>query len=365
MKAAQDNPFHPQFGKRPDKFIGRDGIIHDFVNSLNDRNDPLRTLIIMGIRGSGKTALLSGVKQKIDRKSHIIVDVTAGTDLLRSILDQLQLSKDDKNIKITGGSVSALGFSVGFETAKDDQTHGFRYYLTQLVSDFNKKGLGVVFLIDEVHGDDEEMREFVTSYQHLVRDEADVALLMAGLPQSVNSVLNSKVLTFLRRAERVTLPNINLLLVRNMYANTFREGGFGFDEDTLKTAADSTFGFPYLIQLVGFWLWKTGNTALSSKDVENALVNSKAALFDNVYEIMFREISEKDREFLLGMQTDAGETQFGELIKRLDVTSGYASKYRQRLIQSGLIESTVHGRIAYAPPYFREFLELQKAVWNV
>jgi hypothetical protein len=364
MKAVQDNPFHPQFGKRPDKFIGRDEIIHDFVNSLEDRNNPMRTLMIMGIRGSGKTALLSGVKQAIDKKRHVIVDVTAGTDLLRSILDQLQLSGNNKKVKITGGSVGAMGFSLGLEAANDEQSHGFRYYLTLLVNDFNKKGFGVVFLVDEVQGDDKEMREFVTSYQHLVRDEADVALLMAGLPHSINSVLNGKVLTFLRRAHRITLPNVNLLLVRNMYANTFEEGGFEFDEDILQTAADATLGFPYLIQLIGFWLWKTDAITLSRRDVENALVNSKAALFDNVYDIMLREISEKDREFLLEMQTDAEDTKFGELTKRMDITPGYASKYRQRLIQGGLIEPTVHGHIAYAPPYFGEFLALQTAIWN-
>jgi hypothetical protein len=233
-----------------------------------------------------------------------------------------------------------------------------------MVDDFNRKGFGVVFLIDEVHGDDKDIREFVTSYQHLVRDEADVALLMAGLPHSVNSVLNSKVLTFLRRAHKIALPNINLLLVRNMYANTFEEGGFRFDKDILQRAADATMGFPYLIQLMGFWLWRAGTAVLTHKDVENALVNSKAALFDDVYEIMLREISEKDREFLLGMQTDLTDTRFGELIKRMDVTPGYASKYRQRLIQVGLIEPTVHGSITYAPPYFGEFLALQTTVWG-
>jgi DNA-binding MarR family transcriptional regulator len=59
------------------------------------------------------------------------------------------------------------------------------------------------------------------------------------------------------------------------------------------------------------------------------------------------------------MQADPNDTQFGELAKRMNITPGYASKYRQRLIQNGLIIPTVHGRITYAPPYFREFLSMK------
>jgi hypothetical protein len=359
MNGTPNNPFHPQFGKRPDKFIGRDHIIFDFVNSLDDMNDPLRTQVITGIRGSGKTALLSGVKQAIDKKRHVVVDVTAGTELLQSILDQLQLLSGGEKKKLTGGSIGALGFNLGFQSSSQGTQHGFRYYLSLLIESLNKKDIGVVFLIDEVRGDDAEMREFATSYQHLIRDEADVALLMAGLPHSVNSVLNSKVLTFLHRAHKLTLPNINLLLVRNMYENTFEDGGFSSSDGILQAAADATEGFPYLIQLMGYWLWKSNTQVITSKDVANALVNAKAALFDNVYELMFREISDVDRTFLFEMQADSNDTQFGELAKRMKITSGYASKYRQRLIQNGLIIPTAHGRITYAPPYFREFLSMK------
>jgi hypothetical protein len=210
-----------------------------------------------------------------------------------------------------------------------------------------------------VRGDDEAMREFVTVYQHLVRDETDVALLMVGLPYAINAVLNNKVLTFLHRAHKISLPNINLLIVRDMYANTFTEGNFKVAEDVIQTAADATVGFPYLIQLIGFWLWKSDTAALSSRDVKSAIINSKAALFDNVYALMLREISDKDREFLFAMQKDSSETKFRELMKHMNVTSGYASKYRQRLIQGGLIKPTVYGHIAYAPPYFGEYLDLQ------
>jgi DNA-binding Lrp family transcriptional regulator len=71
---------------------------------------------------------------------------------------------------------------------------------------------------------------------------------------------------------------------------------------------------------------------------------------------MLREISEKDREFLFAMRNDAYTTRFGDILARLGVTSGYASKYRQRLLESGLLIESGHGQLAYAPPYLREYL---------
>lgn len=372
MKTKPANPFHPQFGKRPDKFIGRDHIIRDFVASLSDRNDPWRTTVVTGIRGSGKTSLLSGVKETIDASnrttasddigagSYVVVDVTADNELNQSILDQLQAVAKTPRRALSGISVGALGFSLGLDAPLKDSPHGFRYHLTRAVDEFAKRGLGIVFLIDEVHNDTGDTRTFATSYQHLVREDADVALLMAGLPRSVSGVLNDKVLTFLHRAHKVNLTNVNSELVRHLYARTFREDGFSVEDATLEMAAGATFGFPYLIQLIGYYLWKDSDGVLASADVETALLNSKIELFQNVYELMLRESSPKDQEFLFAMIDDEGQTSFSDLMTRLGVSSGYASKYRQRLIESGFVAPAARGTISFTPPYIREFLKSQR-----
>ncbi|MDR0350173.1 MAG: ATP-binding protein [Coriobacteriales bacterium] len=354
------NPFHPQFGKRPDKFVGRDNIIRDFVASLSDENDPWRTTVVTGIRGSGKTSLLSGVKEAIAPGSHAVVDVTAGSELNQSILDQLQTVAGTPERALAGINVGALGFSVGLDVPLKDSPHGFRHHLTQAVKDFAGRGQGVVFLIDEMHNDTGDAREFAITYQHLVREGADVALLMAGLPHSVSAVLNDKVLTFLHRAHKVNLTNVSVALVSHLYARAFKDGGFAADEAALRTAAGATFGFPYLIQLVGYYLWKNSDGPLSFADVDAALLNSKIELFQNVYELMLREISPKDQEFLFAMLDDREQTAFGDLTARLGVSSGYASRYRQRLIESGFVAPVAHGVISLTPPYIREFLESQR-----
>jgi len=87
MDKRETNPFNPQFGKRPRQFIGRELIIYDFIQSLDDSNDPNRTTIITGIRGSGKTAILSDIHMSLDPKAYAIIDVTAQDGMLLEILD--------------------------------------------------------------------------------------------------------------------------------------------------------------------------------------------------------------------------------------------------------------------------------------
>jgi hypothetical protein len=152
------------------------------------------------------------------------------------------------------------------------------------------------------------------------------------------------------------LGNVSTLQVRQIYETTFRDAGFKDDAQALQMAADATFGFPYLIQLMGYYLWKDANGVLNHRAVEDALVNSRVELYQNVYELMLRETSAKDQEFLEAMLVDKRGTRFGELAARVEVSTGYASKYRERLIESGFVVRVAHGILDFAPPYMREFL---------
>jgi hypothetical protein len=358
MKTVENNPFHPQFGRRPDRFIGRDYLIRDFLSSLDEPNNPQRVTIVSGIRGSGKTALLSGIREALPKEQFAVADVTAGASLLQSILDQLRLELGGRKRGLDGMNIGAFGFTLGVSTSKTSDQHGFRYYLTLLIDALSKEGRGVVFIIDELHNDESEMREFVTTYQHLVRERANVALLMAGLPQAVNSVLNDKVLTFLHRSYRVFLDNVDLLLVENLYESVFREVNRSIDKIVPLVAADASWGFPYLIQLIGYYLWKSEDEVITPDSVSQALVNSKAELFQNVYALIVRELSSVDRKFLTAMiDNGSDEVAMSDVISCMGVTSGYASRYRQRLLEAGVIRATAHGYVALAPPYLKEYLQ--------
>jgi len=119
----------------------------------------------------------------------------------------------------------------------------------------------------------------------------------------------------------------------------------------------NTEGYPYLMQLVGYYLWKTGGPEIGRREVESAVKFSKADLFRNIHELVFRELSEKDREFVRVMgEIGSGQVPFGEIRQRMGVSAGYASKYRERLINAGVIHAASFGKLAFSPPYMTEYL---------
>jgi Cdc6-like AAA superfamily ATPase len=85
MKHEQ-NPFNPQFGRRPLQFVGRDMVINDFVCNIENVNSPHRTTIITGIRGSGKTAILSDVQMELSTRDYTVVSVTSSDGMLQNIV---------------------------------------------------------------------------------------------------------------------------------------------------------------------------------------------------------------------------------------------------------------------------------------
>ena len=54
-----NNVFHPSFGSRPERFVGREDVISRFLKGLErEPGHRDRATLILGQRGMGKTALL-------------------------------------------------------------------------------------------------------------------------------------------------------------------------------------------------------------------------------------------------------------------------------------------------------------------
>ena len=72
----------------------------------------------------------------------------------------------------------------------------------------------------------------------------------------------------------------------------------------------------------------------------------------------YRELSEQDVQFLEAMLPDCGGVSFiSDVAERMGVSSNYASKYRARLIEQGVIGERGRGRIGYDMPFFREYVD--------
>lgn len=357
------NVFQPTFGNRPTQYIGRDSVIEQYVEGLKEpigsRN---RCTLFLGQRGMGKTALLLELSDRAQKAGYVVARVTAHEGMPQAIIEQFQLNgsqffKDDKRT-LTGVTAGALGFTLGltFSEAAERQ-YGFRAKMSLLCDKLAEKGKGALILIDEVRTSP-AMREVAAAYQELVGDRKNIAIGMAGLPHAVSSVLNDSVLTFLNRAVKVELGLISTNLIRAYYDRAFRQLDLTISEENLDWAARATGGFPYLMQLIGYYIVQYTPTGgeVSAQIMERAVEAAMKDLDDNVFKPIIAPLSDNDREFLCAMARCGEIATTARLQAELGENGPAIQPYRKRLLEAGVIESPRRGELVFAVPYLAEYL---------
>ena len=72
------NPFHASFGVSPPLLVGRDELLKDFVEALEDGPGSAgRATLYTGARGAGKTVMLNAVEDRVREHGWLIVSETA------------------------------------------------------------------------------------------------------------------------------------------------------------------------------------------------------------------------------------------------------------------------------------------------
>jgi nucleoside-triphosphatase THEP1 len=355
------NPFTPSFGSVPLLMAGRHRLIDDILEGLdNGPGDPNRATIFIGARGSGKTALLAKIAEEAEQKGWIKANVTAIDGMLEDIIERAEESASEFLEKKSGSritSVGALGVSLTREVVEKPRGN-WRTQMNHLLESLAEKDIGLLITVDEVSIEFDEMRILAAVFQHFVRERRKVALLMAGLPHNVSAMLQDKTISFLRRASQHHLGSIGLHDVKETIKNTIELSGRSIGNPALDMATDATGGFAFLIQLVGYHIWRQqpGNEEISLDDAKNGIEYARVEMKKRVFETTIQEISDTDRSFLLAMSVDDGESQLSDIAARMSVTTNFANQYRSRLIERGIIGAKGRGKLDFAIPMLRDHL---------
>ena len=75
-----------------------------------------------------------------------------------------------------------------------------------------------------------------------------------------------------------------------------------------------------------------------------------------MYRSTLRDLSAKDIDFLQAMLEDEGGSRMADVARRMGVSSSYASQYRLRLIDQGVIGERGRGRVWFDIPGFDSYL---------
>ena len=218
---------------------------------------------------------------------------------------------------------------------------------------------GILLTVDEVHNAArDDLRDLAATHQHLVTEKRNVALIFAGLPSAISDLLNDDVLTFLRRATPFPLLDVPLPAVRQDFFEAIDGAGRSITDAALDEMTVATGGYPFMIQLVGYHVWRNATSDVIDIDAVNVGVPAaRKRLGSTVHATALADLSAIDRTYLVAMSRDSGPSETAEIARRLEVGRNYSSVYRQRLIAAGVIKAVDYGRVDFALPYLREYLQ--------
>ena len=213
---ADDNPFTLTFGKHPNEYISRYESIDTIIQTFNSRNPMSQAFLLEGVRGSGKTVLMTIVEQELAKLGDwIVVDLNSTRKLLEAMAARLESEcRNAADMLKSGFNLSVAGFGVGInggEKKLDDVA-----VIEEILSSAKKKGKKVLVTIDEVMPG-QDMRHFASQFQIFLRKDYPVFLLMTGLYENICAVQNDPALTFLLRTPKITLEPLSLFQIARQY----------------------------------------------------------------------------------------------------------------------------------------------------
>jgi type II secretory pathway predicted ATPase ExeA len=343
--------------------VGREALVDEFAESIGSGpGAPGRLTIFTGPRGVGKTVMLNAVAERAQTEYQwLSIHETATPGLLERIAIQAASILEERSPsarKITGVTLAGIG---GVSLSEGPVPHelGVRHALAQLAAQLEEHGTGLLVTIDEIHaGRADELKQLAAVVQHLVREEREIALALAGLPQGVSALLAAEsVATFLRRAERHSLGALAIGDVMAALRKTIEEAGRTISEDSLGAAAQATGGYPFMVQLVGYQVWRQASGAVITREaVDAGVVAARRRLEVLVHETALKDLSPVDQEFLRAMARDPIPSRTADIAARLGQSASYVAVYRARLLKAGLIKEAGRGAVDFALPFLREYL---------
>lgn len=348
------NPFKPTAGMNPPELIGRDIILGDFAEAIeNGPGAPDRLMRISGVRGVGKTVLLNALGDLARERGFQVINVAAHAGFCERILDALK-----RQAEMTSPTIapSILGVSLGsVEIAKSATQLG------EAMFNASRHG-GLLITLDEIQDAPvDEMRELGNEIQLLIRQGANVAFAFAGLPASIDGVVIDETLTFLQRAKHVELARLSDFEVGESIEDTMRRAGKGIDSQTSELLTHAAAGYPFMIQLVGYYAWQVASRRdseiVTDEDAQKGITAARESFDSMVIAPALRRVSGKQLQYLEAMaKCGEGPVATGAVAAQMGEPATAVSSYRKRLIDAALIESPAYGTVDFSVPYMREYL---------
>ncbi|MBO6205846.1 MAG: ATP-binding protein [Lachnospiraceae bacterium] len=341
---SKNNPYSLIFGKEPKQLISRSMVMAEVVEVFCEEEPSQQVFMITGVRGSGKTVLMTEISKEMAKKDEwIVVELNPESDLLEGLAAKLSgensLAALFRNAKI---NLSFLGLGIGIDGVAP--IRDVESALVKMLESIKKQKKRVLITIDEAVNT-KEMRTFASAFQIMLRKDLPVFLLMTGLYENIDVLQNEKHLTFLYRASKLELRSLNVRTIAENYKKNFR-----IDDGTALKMAKTTQGYSFAFQVLGYFTWENNGK------MEKAIPQFRQHLEDYVYEKIWADMSANDRKLAYGI-AKSKNGRVSEVREILGMETNEFNPYRKRLIRRGIVNGEERGYVRFTLPMFADFVK--------
>jgi hypothetical protein len=380
----RDNPYVPGAGTPPPELAGRHDVLQKAEIALTriHRRKPSKSLIVVGLRGVGKTVLLVRFEQLAESLGYraSLVEAHEGKTLpellippLRKLLLSLSLvaAAGDKGKKALRALRSFMGsvkltwndMELGIDPLigvadSGDIEQDLTDLFVSVAEAAAEKNTAIAICIDELqYLKEKEFSALIMALHKINQLNLPLVVVGAGLPQILGLAGESK-----SYAERLfDYPPVGPLSFEDAKAALTRPAaglGVYYTDEALIKIVTLTKGYPYFLQQWGYEVWNVAkNSPITLEDVTEAGVNAIRSLDESFFKVRFDRCTPAEKRYMRALaELGDGAQRSGDIAEMLGVKVTTVAPTRSKLILKGMIYSPQHGETKFTVPLFDEYM---------
>lgn len=388
------NPFSPGAGNPPPELAGRDELLRQarIMLGRTRKGRYEQSLMLVGLRGVGKTVLLNCVRELAEAEGYgtVMIEATESRSLpellipgLRGILIRLDAmegisTKAKLGLRVLRSFVGAIRLKIGgIEVGLDIDPEKGRADSGDLESDLAElfaalgeaakdRKTAIAVIVDEIqYLSEEEMSALIMAIHRISQRQLPLILVAAGLPQLVGLAGRSK-----SYAERLfQYPTVGPLAEPDAIAalrDPITKEGAAVAETALKEIIRQTQGYPYFLQEWGYQAWNLSEKSPIDRAVMPRVTAAAIKKLDeSFFRVRFDRLTPREKDYLRALaDLGPGSHRSGDIADRLHVKVQTIAPLRSGLIRKGMVYSPAHGDTAFTVPLFDDFMRRTMPHWK-
>ena len=381
-----DNPFAPGAGVPPPELAGREELLRSIriAAERTRRRLAARSVLLLGLRGVGKTVLLDRVNEEGRGTGFatLMIEASDGSALpallaaeLRGVLLRLSRQKRvralaSRALRVLVGFASALkvkygDIELGIDVPAEPGVADSGDLELDLVALFEALGAAasasdtaLIVLIDELqYVPKVELAAVSAALHRVAQRQLPILLVAAGLPQSRARVAEAK--TYAERLfEFREVGPLDERASGDAIAIPIRARSADIAPGALKMIAAETRGYPYFLQEWGKHAWDIAESSpINVGDIARASNEVAASLDAGFFRARFDRLTPAQKRYLRAMaELGPGPHRSGEIARTLGRKVTSLGPTRAQLIAKGMIWSAARGDTAFTVPLFDRFM---------